>query len=97
MLPAREKPLRLCADRSGSFRRMVPGAAPPSKAEDVPMGENGWENELLNEVGGCDAVGLYTSVDIAFWAVAGGSEDEGREYCGGEEPDEIDAVRCVVL
>lgn len=51
---------------------------------------------MLSEVGGCDAVGLYKSVDIAFWAVAGGWE-EGRGYCGGEEPDEMEAVRCVVL
>lgn len=47
---------------------------------------------MLSEVWGCDAAGVYKSVDIAFWAVAGGC-DEGRGYCGGEEPDEMDAVR----
>lgn len=60
------------------------------------MGEKGLVNEGPSELGGCDAVGLYTSVDIAFWAVAG-TCDEGIGYCGGEEPDEMEGVRWVVL
>lgn len=47
---------------------------------------------MLKEVGGCDAVGLYKSADIAFWAVAGACVEE-RGYCGGEEPEETEAVR----
>lgn len=63
-----------------------------SNDAEVPMGKKGYEKEFPNDDCACDAVGLYTSVDIAFSTVAGAWEDE-CDWCGGEELDDTDGVR----